>query len=299
MPEQDSVLTVGVFDGVHRGHRKLIARLMREASDTGRLAIVVTFRNRPRGVVDSAFQPLYLTGLDERLRLLEQQGVDLVVPITFDSDLMKLSPVEFIKQLQRHLHMRGLVVGPDFALGHNREGDIGSLSTLGQDMGFTMSTIDALMDGGRPIKSTAIRSAIIEGDVTTAASFLGRTYALDGTVVRGAGRGSILGFPTANLEVPPVMAIPGNGIYATWAVLGGKRHMAATSVGVRPTFDEGERTIEAFILDYDGELYDSQVRLEFVQRLRDEMKYESVEALTEQIEKDVEQTRSVLKASAA
>jgi riboflavin kinase/FMN adenylyltransferase len=294
--DRDSVLTVGVFDGVHRGHRDLISRLVSEASDTARSAGVVTFRNHPASVLKADFEPRYLTGLDERLRLIGALGTDLIAPVTFDSDLTSLKPREFIERLQRHLRMRGLVVGPDFALGHRREGDLVKLRALGEEMGFSLTTVDVMLDDGRPIRSTAIRAALADGDVDTAATFLGRTFALDGVVVKGAGRGRVLGFPTANLEVPPRMVVPGDGIYATWALLGDRRLMAATSIGTRPTFDEKERTVEAFILDYQGELYDQKVRLEFVRRLRDEIKYDTAEALQEQIQKDVDQTRSILRA---
>ncbi len=294
--DRDSVLTVGVFDGVHRGHRDLISRLVSEASDTARSAGVVTFRNHPASVLKADFEPRYLTGLDERLRLIGALGTDLIAPVTFDSDLASLKPREFIERLQRHLRMRGLVVGPDFALGHRREGDLVKLRALGEEMGFSLTTVDVMLDDGRPIRSTAIRAALADGDVDTAATFLGRTFALDGVVVKGAGRGRVLGFPTANLEVPPRMVVPGDGIYATWALLGDRRLMAATSIGTRPTFDEKERTVEAFILDYQGELYDQKVRLEFVRRLRDEIKYDTAEALQEQIQKDVDQTRAILQA---
>ena len=296
-PARDSVLTIGVFDGVHRGHRYLIARLIHEGANTGHLAGVVTFRNHPASVLRPDFKPRYLTGLDERLRLISETGVDFVAPITFDSELSKVYARDFVARLQQHLRMRGLVVGPDFTLGHKREGDVAKLTALGEQMGFVVTVVDLLAAGVQAIRSTSVREAVAEGDVARAAALLGRDYALTGVVVKGAGRGKTLGFPTANVAVPPGRAIPADGIYATWARVGERRHMAATSIGIRPTFGESERTIEAFILDFDGDLYGQDVRLEFVRRLRDELKYDTVQALIEQIDTDVGQTRAILEAS--
>ena len=292
--DRDSVLAVGVFDGVHRGHRHLIRCLMSEASDTDRLAGVVTFRNHPGSVLDRDFKPRYLTGLEERVHLIEGMGVDFVAPLTFDIDLSRLRAAEFVSRLQERFRMRGLVVGPDFAMGRRREGDGRTLSALGRDAGFTVTVVDLLADGGEPVSSTSIRDALALGDVARAAALLGRSFALTGVVVKGVGRGRSLGFPTINLGVPPGRAVPGDGVYATWVYIGGSRHMAATSVGPRPTFHDGERTVEAFVLDFDGDLYDQEVRMEFAARLRGQTKYESPQALREQIGRDVEETRRLL-----
>ena len=297
--DYDSVLTVGVFDGVHRGHRRLIGQLRREATAQGRLAGVVTFREHPRAVLRPDFTPRYLTTLEERLRLIHDLGVDLIVSITFDRDLSLLSVRDFAGLLQRHLRMRGLVVGPDFAMGHNREGDVARLTALGKEMGFSVTVVDPFRDRGIVVGSTTTRKALAEGDVARVAKQLGRHYALKGRVAKGVGRGKSMGFPTANLEAPAEMAVPGDGIYATWARIGDRCYMAATSIGVRPTFDEGFRTIEAFILDFDGDLYEHEIDLEFVRRLRDEEKYETVQGLQEQVDRDVRQTRSILESSRA
>ena len=294
---RDSSLTIGVFDGVHRGHRHLINQLTQEAATTGRAAGIVTFRDHPAAVLRPDSAPKRLTSLEERLRLLKELGVDFVVPITFNLELSALSAEEFTGLLQKQLGMRGLVVGPDFALGRSREGDVSALTALGRRTGFSVKVVDLLTNERARITSTGVRKALDVGDVESAASILGRCFALTGVVVRGEGRGRELGFPTTNLEVSPESAIPSDGIYATWAHLGDQCYMAATSIGTRPTFDEGERTIESFLLDFEGDLYGREVRLEFVQRLRDELKYTSVEALVEQIDKDAAQTRSVLQAS--
>jgi riboflavin kinase/FMN adenylyltransferase len=296
-PDADSVLTIGVFDGVHRGHHHLISRLTSDAGSSRRLAGVVTFRDHPASVLRPDFKPRYLTRLDERVGLIERLGVDFVVPVTFDLELSRLSARGFIERLRRHLRMSALVIGPGFVMGHKQEGTEETLVALGQEIGFSVTAVGVLMDGGRAIRSTMIRQAIAEGDVADVSQLLGRSFALRGIVAKGAGRGKTLGFPTVNLAVPPDMAIPGNGIYATWARWGERVLMAATSIGTRPTFAESERTVEAFILDFDGDLYGRELRLEFVQRLRDEVKYDSVQALQDQIASDVDQARSALQTS--
>ena len=295
-PERDTMITIGVFDGVHRGHRHLIARLIREAADTGRLAGVVTFRSHPASILRADFVPQYLTSLDERIHLLKELGVDFIIPITFDVDLSKLPARDFVARLRKRLRMRGLVVGPDFAMGHKRDGDMKALAALGEEMDFSITVVELLSDNGNAVRSTAIRRALAEGDVSLVANMLGHNFCQTGIVVKGAARGRTLGFPTANLEVSPGMAVPADGIYATWARIGEERHMAATSIGTRPTFEEKHRTIEAFLLDFDGSLYGKEMRLEYVQRLREELKYDTVDALLEQIGKDVDQTRAILKA---
>ena len=180
-------------------------------------------------------------------------------------------------------------------MGHKREGDPARLSAIGKELGFTVRVVEPLLDEtGEVVRSTAVREALRIGDVTRVSSLLGRNHALTGTVVKGVGRGGPLGFPTANLAVPKSLAAPGDGIYATWAMVQGRRLMAATSIGARPTFGAGERTVEAFILDFEGDLYEREVRLEFVRRLRDEVKFESVRALHDQVGRDVDEARTVL-----
>ena len=293
-PDRDSALTLGVFDGVHRGHQHLIRATVKEARKSGRLALVATFRNHPGSVLRPDFRPSYITGLDDRISLMGALGVDRVIPITFDLELSELGARDFVALLQRRLRMQALVVGPDFALGRNREGDVPTLTSLSNDMGFSLVVSDLLEDDGRPVRSTVVRQALAEGDLALVQTLLGRHFALEGAVERGAGRGKVLGFPTANLRIAPDRALPGDGIYATWALVGERRHMAATSIGARPTFGETDRTVEAFLLDFDGDLYGSEVRLEFVQRLRDDVKYDSVEALKDQIGRDVDETRRIL-----
>ncbi len=293
-PDRDSVVTIGVYDGVHLGHQHLISSMVDEARRSDRLAIVATFRNHPRSVLTPGFTPRYITGLEERVRLIAGVGADLVVPVTFDREMSELSARDFLELLSRRLRMRALVVGPDFALGRAREGDVDRLRSLSPEVGFSLVVVDLLEDGVQPIRSTAVRQSIEDGEMPRVRSLLGRRFALDGRIERGAGRGTGLGFPTANLKVEPDRAVPGDGIYAAWALLGGRRHMAAVSIGIRPTFEETDRTVEAFLLDFDGDLYGRGLRIEFVRRLRDEIRYDSIDALKEQIAKDVEETKTAL-----
>ncbi len=294
--DRDSALTIGVFDGVHRGHQRLIAKVIREAAAKGCMAGVLTFRNHPDSVLNPNFRPQYITGIEERIRLLKELGVDFVIPIRFDLELASLRAKKFVELLRSRLRMRGLVVGPDFAMGYKREGNVETLASLGAEIGFSVSVVDLLSEGGDPVRSTSIRQALAEGKVSDVAKKLGRDFAISGTVVSGEKRGRTLGYPTANLEVGHQMAIPGNGIYATRAFVDGEAYMAATSIGTRPTFDGTGRTIEAFLLSFDSNLYNRVLRLEFVQRLRDELKFDSVEALLKQMQLDVEQTRTLLEA---
>ena len=294
--DRDSVVTIGVFDGVHRGHQSLIAKVIAEADARGAASGVLTFRNHPDSVLNPNFQPQYITSIEERVRLIEELGVDFVVPVTFNMNVAGLRAGKFVELLRSKLRMRGLVVGPDFAMGYRREGNVEALSSMGGELGFSVSVVDLLSEGGDAVHSTSIRKAIVEGSVRDAAKKLGRNFSISGEVVTGEKLGRTLGFPTANLEIGPDMAVPGNGIYATLAFVEGERYMAATSIGTRPTFDGKGRTIEAFLLGFDKNLYNKQLRLEFVQRLRDELKFDSVDELLKQMELDVEQTRTLLQA---
>ncbi|MCY4530363.1 MAG: bifunctional riboflavin kinase/FAD synthetase [Chloroflexi bacterium] len=294
----DTALTIGVFDGVHRGHTHLISQLLDEASSNGLLAGVVTFREHPAAVLSPSFQAQYLTSFQERLDLLNETNIDLAVPITFDRALADLSAEEFISLLQEHLRMVSLVVGPDFAMGRKREGTIERLSKLGVEMGFTLKVVDGLKEAsGETVRSTTVRAALSEGDVQRVADLLGRRFTLEGSVVSGEGRGGGIGIPTANMAPPHEMAVPGDGIYAAFVHLDDHRLKAAVSIGNNPTFGGQHRTIEPFILDFDGSLYGETLRLEFVRRLRDQVKFDSVETLLEQINRDVADTRKILESA--
>ena len=256
---------------------------------------MVTFKNHPITVLRPGAEVRFLTDLDERVRLLKELGVDFVAPIRFDRELANLSSRDFLARLYESLRMRRLIVGPDFAMGRDRDGTLDTLPAIGESIGFSFESVDLMTDSAGVVKSTTIRNRIAEGDVSRASKLLGRNFSISGTVVHGEERGRELGFPTANLELGPGLMFPGDGIYATRAHLESGSYMAATSIGVRPTFDDGEnRTIEAYLLDFSGDIYGQTLRLEFVQYLRGEEKFDTLQALLDQMDEDVRQTRDIL-----
>jgi riboflavin kinase/FMN adenylyltransferase len=292
---RDTFLAVGVFDGVHRGHQSLIARLKAEAAKRGLSAGVFTFRNHPLTVLQPDVKLGYITGPETRRELLCSQGLDMVTMIEFTPEVARITAREFVSTLQERLGMKGLVVGPDFALGRNREGNVETLRKLGDEMGFEVVELAAKTEDDETIiSSSAVRAAIMKGDIERANGLLGRPFTLEGEVMEGDRRGATLGFPTANLKPDPERIVPGNGIYATWTLVEGAGHPSATSIGVRPTFDAGDRTIETHVIDFNGDLYGKQIALQFVKRLRDEIRFASVEELKTQMTKDLEQARRAL-----
>jgi riboflavin kinase/FMN adenylyltransferase len=293
-PGGPTVMTIGVFDGVHLGHQHLLRQVREEARCQGCLSGALTFRNDPVTVLRPEVKVSYLTTSEERLRLLQAQGLDLVVSLTFDLELSQVRARQFIALLKETLLLQGLVVGPDFALGHQREGTPSFLEALGKEMGFSVVQVPPLEVDGVAVSSSLIRHALAEGDMARAHLLLGRPYALEGNVAKGDGRGRRLGFPTANLQLDPSLTLPADGIYAAWAHLAGRRWMTAASIGLRPTFGPGERTVEAYLLDFHQDLYGQPLRLEFVRRLRPELRFESVDALVAQMHKDVAEVRDVL-----
>lgn len=295
-PERETLLTIGVFDGVHLGHRHLIGKLTQRADEGNFLSGVVTFNSNPKAVLSPRTKLARLTTLEERATLLKSLGVDLVVPLTFTTEVAALSAREFVLYLKRYLKMRGLVIGPNFALGRGREGNTAALESLGQELGFTVEVVKPLVGEGSLVSSTAVREALARGDMKTTTKLLGRYFSLSGPVVGGAERGHhILGFPTANIQLDPEQALPEDGVYATLARVGDKVHQSVTNIGVKPTFGKGERTVEVHILGFTGDLYGQKIAIELVERLRAEMKFAVPEELSAQIKKDVEQAKTILK----
>jgi riboflavin kinase / FMN adenylyltransferase len=292
-----SAVTIGVYDGVHVGHRHVLARLCALASARGLPTAVVTFDPHPASIVAPERAPLLLTSVERRLELLASLGIDRCVVVGFDEAVAVESPSAFVERvLVGELHAAAVVVGENFRFGHDRAGDVALLRSIAGAGGFDVEPV--ALDGARgvPISSSRIRSLLADGDVATAASLLGRPHEVEGTVVRGDGRGRALGYPTANLAVDEGLATPAIGIYAgTWTRSSGERATAAISIGRRPTFyEDGDVLVEAFLCDVDAELYGERSRLEFVERLRGEQKFESIEALVAQIERDVDASRALL-----
>jgi len=294
-PERETLLTVGVFDGVHLGHQYLIKKLTQQAAARNLLSGVVTFNTHPQNVLSPQTKLARLTVVEERTRLLRGLGVELVVPVNFSTEVAALSAREFVILLQMHLRMQGLIIGPDFALGREREGDAAALQALGQELGFTVEVVEPLVSGGSLVSSTAIREALSRGDMRAISRFLGRYFRLSGPVVGGMERGHGLGFPTANIGVDSDQALPIDGVYATLGYIGDKVYKSVTNIGLRPTFGDSGRTIEVFLIDFAEDIYGEKLTVELVERLREEMRFADPEELSAQIGRDVERARSVLK----
>ncbi len=288
-----TALTIGVFDGVHLGHQALIRRMVESARARNCRAAVVTFYPHPYVVLGHG-KPYYLTSVDEKLALFEQLGVDLSVVVDFTPETARTRAAEFVGLLVNQLHMVELWIGHDFALGYEREGSATFLRQAGQELGFSVNEVDAAAQSGQIISSSRIRDALRTGDVTTAGEYLGRPYRLAGNVVAGAHRGRAIGIPTANLDVPGEKAVPAGGVYACIAHAAQSRFMAVTNIGTRPTFDNGHGTIEAHLLDFDGELYGQHLALDFIARLRGEQKFNGAAELVSQIRHDIGRARAIL-----
>ena len=288
-------LTVGVFDGVHRGHQQIINRLVAGAHKNELPAVVLTFDPHPAKLFGrSDIKLLTLPG--ERARLLGQYGVDAVVTHPFTRNVADTTAYDFMKYLKERMEVSHLLVGYDAALGKGREGDAARLTEIGLELGYTVETVSALSGERGVISSTEIRDLVVVGEVEEAARLMGHPYSLQGMVAHGDHRGRSIGFPTANLEYAREKVIPAGGIYACWAYVGNEKYKAAINIGTNPTFTPDRQTlnVEAYLLDFDRDIYGEMLRLDFAARLRDEEKYDSVDALIKQINADVEQTREIL-----
>ncbi|MBN1246264.1 MAG: bifunctional riboflavin kinase/FAD synthetase [Anaerolineae bacterium] len=284
--KRGSAVTIGAFDGVHRGHEALIRRMVGGAVRRGLVPVVVTFDPLPGQVLQPESYQL-LSSLDERLDRIASLGVQGTVILPFDHAFMATPAGVFVDLLFHQLRMRGLWVGPDFALGKDREGNVAFLRDAGLRQGFSVHVFEeTVLWEGQPVRSSRIRGALRSGDVQEANGCLGYAYRLTGTVTHGDGRGQRLGFPTANLRISDHRLLPANGVYVCEAQLSGSRYAAMTNIGTRPTFDNGKRTVEAYLLDFDRDIYGAEMQLAFLKRLRPELRFSSVEALIEQMVED-------------
>ncbi|MCW2607442.1 MAG: riboflavin kinase/FMN adenylyltransferase [Frankiales bacterium] len=290
------VVTVGVFDGVHRGHQQIIGTAVDAARAQGVPSVLLTFDPHPSEVVRPGSHPPVLTSQRLRAELVEQLGVDVVCVLPFTRDFSRLEPDEFVhKVLVEHLHARHVVVGENFRYGYKAGGDVGSLAAAGRRWGFTVDGVPLQGSADTTWSSTYVRACVDAGDVVAAASALGRDHRIDGVVVRGDQRGRELGYPTANLQAVPWSAVPADGVYAGRLVRSsGETLPAAISIGTNPTFQGRERRVEAFVLDFTGDLYGESVGLTFAARLRDTLAFDGVEPLVAQMERDVAQARALL-----
>jgi riboflavin kinase / FMN adenylyltransferase len=301
-----TVVTIGMYDGVHRGHQELIGAAVSRARAMRRPCLLLTFDPHPAEVIRPGSHPAILTSMDRKAELVAELGVDAMCVLPFTPEFMRLSPETFTHTvLVEQLHAALVVVGENFTYGHKAAGNVGSLTVEGRRFGFTVEGVqlaeDTSDDGDVTISSTYIRACVAAGDMVAAARALGRPHRVDGVVVRGDRRGRDMGFPTANVETPPFTAIPADGVYAGYLVTrdprsgaSRERFPAAISVGSNPTFQGSRRTVEAYVLDFDGDLYGEHVGVEFVQRLRPMAAFPDVDALLVAMTKDVTETRAVL-----
>ena len=309
------VVTIGVFDGVHRGHQELISRAVKAGRSRGVPTVLMTFDPHPMEVVFPGSHPAQLTTLTRRAELVEEMGIDVFLVVPFTPDFMKLTPERYIHELLvERLHAVEVVVGDNFTFGKKAAGNVDLLRKAGERFGFAVDSLSLVSEVAEPasheavtFSSTYIRSCVDAGDMVTAAEALGRPHRVEGVVVRGDGRGRVLGFPTANVAPPMYSAIPADGVYAAWfTVLGhgpvvgtvtpGERYQAAVSVGTNPTFSGRTRTVEAYVLDTAADLYGQHVAVDFVARLRGQEKFDSVADLVTAMERDTDRARNLLTA---
>ncbi len=291
VPDPHAV-TIGMYDGVHRGHQRVLAEL--RAADPELPLAVVTFRDHPAIVLNPEESPLLLTSLEQRLELLEANGAAVVAVIDFNDRFRHTEAIDFVEQvLVRALRAKVVAVGADFRFGYRLGGDVALLEALGRAHGYVVRRVGIFEDGG-PVRSTAIRRVLAEGDVATAWRLLGRPYQLRGVVVEGEGRGHGLGFPTANLDVDARMFVPASGVYAVKCGPGDLRLPGVANIGVRPTFGGTERVVEVYLFDYEGDLYGLELRVDFRAWIREERTFPDPDALATQIAADVATARVLL-----
>jgi riboflavin kinase/FMN adenylyltransferase len=294
-PDGRAVVTVGFFDGVHLGHRAVLRRTVDAARERGVPSLAVTFDRHPREVLTPGREPRLLTTVERKADLIEQAGIDALLVLEFTQDFSRWPAQEFVgRVLVDGLHVDHCVMGANFTFGHRAAGTVELLIETGPAWGFTAERVELVELGGRRVSSSSIRDALAEGDLEWPRRALGRRFVLDGTVVGGAGRGRGLGFPTANLQTWPRLLLPGRGIYAGRALVDGGVHVAAISVGTNPTFGVEPLHVEAYLLDFDGDIVGRPVSIEFWAYLRDEERFETPDELSQAIGRDVLRTRDLV-----
>lgn len=290
-----TAVTIGFFDGVHRGHQTVFRRTVDVAETRALLPVVVTFDRHPRQILTPGAQPPLLTTLDRKASLIAELGIGALIVLEFNEEFSRWLPEDFVKRvLVEGVHAEHAVVGSNFTFGYKAMGNLAVLTDLGAAHGFSVEAVSVLKIDGRPVSSSSIREALARGDLEWPTEALGRRFVLDGMVTTGAGRGRGLGFPTANLQVIPGMLLPGEGVYAGKAYVEDGSFLAAINVGTNPTFGGEPLHAEAFLLDFEGDLIGRPVALEFWERLRDETRFDSAEDLARQIKEDVERTRALV-----
>jgi riboflavin kinase/FMN adenylyltransferase len=291
---RDSNVTIGNFDGIHLGHQEILKKTVEESKEENRKSIVITFDPHPKKVIHPERRPFFLlTTLDEKLRLIESFNIDIVILISFTAEFAKTTAEEFVSNiLWDKLHLNKLFIGYDYAFGKNKGGNAACLRTFGEKLGFQVEEIGAVMIDDMIASSTNARLSIIEGDVRRASQMLARPYNVSGNVVKGFHRGTEIGFPTANIESEKV--IPAQGVYAIIAEVEGNRYQGVINIGYNPTFGNEALSIEVHLLDFQGDIYEKKIDIQFIDRLRDEIKFDSPEKLVVQIQKDIARAKEIL-----
>jgi riboflavin kinase/FMN adenylyltransferase len=292
--DRDSLITIGVFDGVHLGHKYLISQLKELANEQGFRSVVITFDKHPQEILTPMSHPLFLVDASEKATLLKKENVDDVIVLTFTKELANYSARDFLVLLKTNLNMRGLVVGPDFALGRNNEGNIRTIKPLASEMNVSVTVIPPVIIDDEIVSSTSIRRALVEGNMEKVQKLMGRPFSLHGPVIHGKGRGTGLGYPTINLDVLPGQALPSDGVYATLAFLDQNVYSSVTNIGKNPTFGNSDRTVETFLLNYHNNLYARNIKVAFVHKIRSEIKFQDIEQLKNQISLDIKQAGIIL-----
>ena len=292
---RDAYVTIGNFDGVHLGHIPILKKIIEEAHGENRKALVITFDPHPKKVLHPDIKPFYLiTTLEEKIQLLEEVGIDGVILLPFSLEFSKISAEAFVNQILWYtLHIRKIFVGHDYSFGKNKVGNATYLANKGKKFGFEVEVFSAVKFGDETISSTRLRYAILNGNVKMAMRLLGRPYSVGGTVIPGKHRGTALGIPTANIN-PEKELIPTEGVYAVIVQLEDNRYKGVLNIGFNPTFSDSERSIEVYILDFSENIYGKRVKVFFIDRIRDEVKFDTPEQLVGQIKKDVEQALVIL-----
>jgi riboflavin kinase / FMN adenylyltransferase len=293
---KDAYVTIGNFDGVHLGHIPILKKIIEEAHGENRKALVITFDPHPKKVLHPDIKPFYLiTTLEEKIQLLEDVGIDGVILIPFSLEFSKISAEAFVNQILWYtLHIRKIFVGHDYSFGKNKVGNVAFLANKGKKFGFEVEVFSAVKFGDETISSTRLRYAILNGNIKMAIRLLGRPYDVSGTVIPGKHRGTALGIPTANIN-PEKELIPTEGVYAVIVQLEDNRYKGVLNIGFNPTFSDSERSIEVYILDFSENIYGKSVKVFFIDRIRDEVKFDTPEQLVGQVKTDVEQALVILK----
>ena len=292
--DQETILTIGVFDGVHKGHQHLFKKLNDIASKTTKHSTVITFINHPNTILTSNFLPSYLYNTEKKIQLIKDLNVNSVIPITFNDSIASLTAVEFIEILKRKINIHTIVLGHDFAMGKDRQGTKNEIVNIGSKYNFLTANVPPYKQKDTIVSTSMIKKMILNGEVNNVSKSLGRNFEISGKVIKGFSRGKKLGYPTAIIEIEPNIIKPSNGIYATFTTINKKIYFSSTTIGIAPTFKEQKYSIETYIIDFEKSIYSQNITIEFIEKLRNEIKFENIETLKYQIQLDIQKTKNIL-----